>query len=110
MNADQRARTRALNDALRSGHRGGRIHLTCGVMDLAPTALLAVIEAVAQFDRFDVANDPYDEHDFGAVTVGAQQVFWKIDYYDPTLTRHADDPSDSETCTRVMTLMLASEY
>lgn len=110
MNADQRARTRALNDQLRQQHQGGRILLTCGVLDLGPVGILAVMEAVSQFNRFDVANDPHDEHDFGSVTAAGQTIYWKIDYLDPSLTRHADDPSDPETCSRVLTVMLAGEY
>ena len=110
MNADQRARTRMLNDQLRQQHVGGQILLTCGVLDLGPVGILAVVEAVSQPARFDAANDPHGEHDFGSVTARGQQVFWKIDYFDPTLTRRADDPADPETCRRVLTIMLAGEY
>ena len=44
------------------------------------------------------------------VEVGGQKAFWKIDPYDPTLTRGSDDPAN-EACThRVLTIILASEY
>ena len=110
MNDDQRARVRALNDRLRRQHRGGQILLTCGVLDLGRLGILAVIEAMSQFDAFTPENDRYGEHDFGALTVLGHQLFWKIDYLDPTLTQGAEDPADEETCRRVLTVMLAGEY
>ena len=66
--------------------------------------------AVAAFDSFDADNDPHGEHDFGAVEVAGLQVFWKVSYYDASLTAHAEDPADPDTCERVLTVMLAEEY
>jgi hypothetical protein len=42
--------------------------------------------------------------------VGGHDLFWKIDYYDPTLQHHSDDPSDPSLTIRVMTVMLTEEY
>jgi hypothetical protein len=55
-------------------------------------------------------NDPYDEHDFGSVTVAGHVVFFKIDYFDLDLRNHSPDPSEPAVTRRVMTLMLAEEY
>ncbi|MGD0636108.1 MAG: DUF3768 domain-containing protein [Beijerinckiaceae bacterium] len=52
---------------------------------------------------FDVANDPYEEHDFGAVTVEGTTVFFKIDYYDLDHRYHSPDPADENLTRRVMT-------
>ena len=55
-------------------------------------------------------NDPHGEHDFGAFEHNSERIFWKIDYYDRTLSRGSDDPSDPVHTVRVLTIMLASEY
>ena len=110
MTAEKRERIRALNDQLRRQHMGGRILVSAGIMDLGVAMSSAVISAVRHYDKFDEANDPYGEHDFGALTVDGHRVFWKIDYYDQSLTQHAADPADAAQCTRVLTLMLAEEY
>ena len=110
MDAEQRGRVRALNDLLRQTRTGGRIMLTSGVAALGPDGVEAVLRAVAQFDTWSAANDPYDEHDFGAVEAAGQRVFWKIDYLTPDLMAGAEDPADPRTCLRILTIMLASEY
>ncbi|WIY67968.1 DUF3768 domain-containing protein [Aquidulcibacter paucihalophilus] len=110
MNVERRERIRALNDRLRRQHVGGRILVSSGIMAGGPGMAAAALVAVRHFDKFDERNDPYGEHDFGAVTVGAQRIFWKIDYYDASMTSHAVDPSDPAACVRVLSIMLAEEY
>ena len=66
--------------------------------------------SVARANSFNDDNDPWGEHDFGAVEVLGSKVFWKIDYFDATLTAGAEDPSDVKTCVRVLTVMLPDEY
>jgi hypothetical protein len=103
-------RIRALNDALRTTLKGGRIMLTARVSALGPPHVTGLINALRQFDRFDEGNDPYGEHDFGAFDHEGQKFFWKIDYYDRSLNAHSDDPSDPDKTVRVLTLMRADEY
>ena len=110
MTVERRERIRALNDQLRRLHTGGRIFITQGIVALGADMVRAALRATQEFDQFDELNDPYGEHDFGAVTIGKHRVFWKIDYYDQSLTSAAVDPSEANACVRVLTLMLAQEY
>lgn len=112
--SDQTARAkriRDLNDQLRrSGSEGMLVMVTSGVAAFGQAFSTSALKLVAAYDAFEPGNDPYGEHDFGHVTLGGQQMFWKIDYYDRTLSQGADDPAEPETCIRVLTLMLVSEY
>lgn len=104
------ARIRELNDELRRTLRGGTIVLTAGLIGLGPERHQAILKAVSSFDRFDPDNDPHGEHDFGSLTVDDEQLFFKIDYYDPSLSRHSSNPGDAAATKRVLTIMLADEY
>jgi hypothetical protein len=104
------ARIRELNDLLRHTGMGGAVVWTTGVHALGPDALLQIAKAVETFDSFDEGNDPYGEHDFGAFEAAGKSLFWKIDYYDPTLTAGSEDPADPQSTCRVLTVMLAEEY
>ena len=97
-----------LNDAFRSSFMGGRLLVTPGIADRADAN--AILEKVRSFNQFSEDNDPYGEHDFGALDWDAQKVFWKIDYYDADLSGGSPDPSDPAVTTRVLTVMLAEEY
>lgn len=108
--ADRTAVIRARNDALRQRHLGGRVMLTPGIRALGLRGIRDVLAAVAAFDRFKPGNDPYAEHDFGAVNVSGQRVFFKIDAYDRSLAFASPDPTDPAVTVRVMTVMLAEEY
>jgi len=110
-------RIRELNDQFRQTGEGGRIYITKGIMALPNYQMLSVIHAVRAFDAFTSDNDPHGEHDFGAITIAGQKVFWKIDYYQPNMEGEldidglgSDDPSDPTQTIRVMTIMLAEEY
>lgn len=108
------ARVRSLNDQMRANGLGGgpseRWVITSGVQALSAHAASEAVRLVRAFSSFDDGNDPYGEHDFGSITVADQAVFWKIDYYDRTLSEGSPDPSDPEVTCRVLTIMLASEY
>jgi hypothetical protein len=66
--------------------------------------------ALASFAEFPEDNDPYGEHDFGALELFGAKLFWKIDYYHPDHDTYAPVPSSTELCRRVLTVMLAEEY
>lgn len=110
MTVERRERIRALNDKLRRFQTGGRIMLTNGVVAEGEAFVATTLHLVATYDDFSDANDPYGEHDFGAITVGRERLFWKIDYYDPSLTSAAVDPAQADGCVRVLTVMKAEEY
>lgn len=99
-----------LNDRFRRTFEGGLVLTTHGFMGLPRDVQRKIIKAVKGFDSFTESNDPYGEHDFGAVTVQGEKCFWKIDYYDPKLKHHSPDPDNPGKTKRVLTIMLADEY
>lgn len=104
-----------LNDAFRSGSRPelGRIMVTSGVRELVaawPLGMVLVYEKVKTFDAFTNDNDPHGEHDFGSFEHLGEKIFWKLDYYDKSLEAGSEDPADPDKTTRVLTIMLSSEY
>ena len=103
-------RIRALNDAFRQTFIGGRVMMTSGVdcLDVAQKAEL--MAAVRGFDRFDKSNDPHSEHDFGAIVIGDNRYYWKIDYYNLAMSQHSVDSADPEATIRVLTIMRSDEY
>ncbi len=104
-------RIRRLNDRYRiNGIGNGKTMITAGVRAQGETFVAGCLNAVRSFSSFDTGNDPHGEHDFGAVTIAGERVFFKIDYYDHALEAGSPDPADPSVTTRVMTVMLAEEY
>ena len=103
-------RIRALNDELRQYLLGGLAVITPGVAALGQQAVERIVKTIAVYDDFCHANDPHEEHDFGSFQADGQTIFFKIDYFDKTLTYHSPDPSDASVTERVITIMLADEY
>jgi hypothetical protein len=103
---------RALNDQLRQNlsPNDGTALITPGVAALGDDVVARIFKTIAVYDDFCNANDPYEEHDFGALDVDGHTIFFKIDYYDPTLSCHSPDPADPSLTHRVITIMLAEEY
>ena len=101
---------RDLNDQLRRSLTGGVLVMTKGIIALGAKRQMAILSAIAAYNAFDAGDDPYGEHDFGALTVEGTRIFFKIDYLDRGLTGHSSDPADPSVTTRVLTVMLAEEY
>ena len=99
-----------LNDAFRTTLSGGTVLLTAGVHELPDMVKAAAIRRVATFDAFMEDNDPYGEHDFGSFDLCGRRFFWKIDYFDERGEFGSEDPAAPEKTTRILTIMLASEY
>src|SRR5260370_33385597 len=107
MSAEQ---IRALNDAFRKSMTGGGVMMTAGVHALPSDVKAMVIRRVATFSDFNADNDPHGEHDFGSFTLAGRKFFFKLDYYDRTLTYGSEDPADPAKTTRGMTITLAEEH
>ena len=103
---------RTFNDRLRQnlGTVIGTAVITVGVAALGNEAVERIVKTIAVYDNFCHENDPYEEHDFGAFEIEGHTIFFKIDYFDPTLTYHSEDPADPTITHRVITIMLAEEY
>ena len=101
---------RDLNDAFRRSFIGGRVMTTAAVAAMTEEQRAKVFECVRSFEAFTPDNDPHGEHDFGSFEVSGQKLFWKIDYYDAAMEFGSEDPADPSKTTRVLTVMLASEY
>jgi len=101
-----------LNDAARQGKASGstRVVMTQGVNALPTEAIASLMGEVQRFNTFTEDNDPNGEHDFGKIVFMGDDYFWKIDYYDKDLEFGSEDPLDVKKTTRVLTVMLTSEY
>lgn len=99
---------RELNDTFRTTLIGGRLMLTQSILNRDDAN--EIVKRVRRFDAFNNGNDPYGEGDFGAFEMGRDSIFFKIDYYSKDLNSCSPDPTDPSVTTRVLTVMLASEY
>ena len=104
------SRIRDLNDQLRRSLTGGMLVMTRGIIALGAKRQMTILSAIAAFDSFKPADDPYGEHDFGALTVEGTRIFFKLDHLDRSLTGHSPDPADPTVTVRVLTVMLAEDY
>ena len=105
-----RTNVRDLNDAFRKTFLGGRVCMSSGIASLPDDTHTEILEKVRTFEDFCEDNDPYGEHDFGAVDIDGHKVFWKIDYYDAEGLNGSEDPANPDVTTRVLTIFFADEY
>lgn len=107
----QHAQTiRELNDLFRQNFVGGAVVVTASIAALGAASQCAIVAKVRAYDAFDPDNDPFHEHDFGAIEHEGATVFFKIDYFDRSMSWASEDPADTNLTTRVLTIMLASDY
>jgi len=92
------------NDLIRKNLRGAIILLTPGVQSLSEKDREALFQKIREFEDFNEGNDPYGEHDFGAVNHNGVKYFFKFDYLDDSLRYFKEDGN------RVLTIMRADEY
>lgn len=90
----------------------GRMHLTSSLAMAEDGLALEAVQAVGEFDVFEPENDPDGWHDFGAVDICGEKIFWKIDLYeaDSDFRYGAEAPDNPATTMRVLTIMMASDW
>lgn len=104
-------RVAALNDLFRRGLMPGTRCCTANVAAMPKALQQQALRAVEDFDQFDEANDPHQEHDFGAFEVEGVRMFWKIDYYaDENMEAGSEHPEQPAACYRCLTMMKAEDY
>jgi hypothetical protein len=103
-------RLRALNDALRRSFIGGAVMITPGIEAIPLPRRSSILEKVRAFTAFTPDNDPHGEHDCAMLDAEGERILFKIDCYDRAMEAHSPDPTDPAVTTRVLTIMLASEY
>ena len=84
--------------------------MTPGIAALGAEAVARIVKTSRGLRRLLSRQRPHQEHDFGAFDADGQRVFFKIDYFDESLTYHSPDPADPSVTKRVITIMLAEEY
>jgi hypothetical protein len=102
------AKIRQLNDEHRKHLVGKNSYTSRGVTN--HPAMEEIIRKVREFNSFNMANDPFDEHDFGAFEIGEDTFYWKFDYYGSDMDHGSPDASDPKVTTRVLTILLDSEW
>ena len=90
----------------------GRMHVTRSLAEAEDGFKAEAVKATGEFDVFEPENDPDGCHDFGAVDIRGQKVFWKIDLYeaDSDFRYGAEAPDNPATTVRVLTFMMASDW
>ena len=104
------ARIRALNDQLRQNFADGMAVMTPGVAALGAEAVDRIVKTIAVFDDFCHANDPHEEHDFGAFEADGHMIMFKIDYFDQSCRCIRPIRPIPSVTQRVITIMLGDEY
>lgn len=97
------------NDELRSQlpllPRPHRLMLTQGIRaEFSDEDIPEILMQIKNTDKFDDGDDPWKEHDFGSFVFKDERIYWKFDYYCNAFETF------KENGTRVLTVMLASEY
>lgn len=108
-----KTRVRELNDNFRRDILNrdlGTLILTAGVAALKDEIIALLVRDVQTFEDFSEGNDPYGEHDFGALNFRDIKYFWKIDYYRPGTRFHSKNKANPKITHRVLTIMRADEY
>lgn len=90
----------------------GRMHVTRSLIEAGDGFMAEAVKAAGEFDVFEPENDPDGWHDFGAVEIRGEKVFWKIDLYEANsdFRYGAEAPDNPATTIRVLTIMMARDW
>jgi len=90
----------------------GRMHVTRSLIEAGEGFMAEAVKATGAFDTFEPENDPEGWHDFGAVEIQGETVFWKLDLYEAgsDFRFGAEAPDNPETTMRVLTIMMARDW
>ena len=90
----------------------GRLVVAQSLIEAGDGFVTEAVQATGAFDTFEPDNDPEGWHDFGAVTIRGETVFWKVDLYeaDSDFRYGAEAPDNPETTMRVLTVMMARDW
>jgi hypothetical protein len=90
----------------------GRLVVTQSLIEAGDGFVMDAVKATGAFDTFEPDNDPEGWHDFGAVTIRSETVFWKLDLYEASSDYRygAETPENPETTMRVLTVMMARDW
>lgn len=90
----------------------GRMHVTRSLAEAEGGFMAEAVKATGEFDVFEPESDSDGCHDFGAVDIGGEKVYWKIDLYeaDSDFRYGAEAPDNPATTVRVLTIMMASDW
>lgn len=90
----------------------GRMHVTRSLMEAGDGFMAEAVKATGEFETFEAENDPEGWHDFGAITIRGETVFWKIDMFeaDSDFRYGAETPENPATTMRILTIMMAHDW
>lgn len=104
------SKTRELNDTFRRTGQGGVTLISMGVHELGAKAVVDIRKDIASITSFTSEDDPEGMRDFGSISHNGRLIYWMIEHYDKDISNEADDPSNPEETTRVMSIILSTEY
>ena len=105
------------NDQLRLGLLAGmpkdmkaQVLVTPGINAKGPAFVSLCLLSISMFKDFSEDNDPWGDRGFAALTVDDTRIYFKIDLYDEACEYGSEEPANLARTTRVLTLLLPSEY
>ena len=89
----------------------GRVVFTQAVAARGLPFQLQCLLEIAAITAFEPENDPEGWHDFGAIEVRGERVWFKLDLYsDERMEWGSDRPDDPSLTYRVMTVLFPSDW